>query len=289
MVKHLFSVICIVATLAMMPVAHSIVGLLHSIQGEWIWGYANIAIGFSGFACIWFGLRKPEIQACVLGFIGAHLMFIGFFEFTFALFGSVFGIEPLRNPDTGTVLLSPGLQVNEASFFILLPLFLLFYANRQVQCNMIVWLRKHLRMEVGKPTESFQDRPYARIVASETLFIIWMIYAISLVTLDPRILGPTHWLSMTIYTWFMVWPLYLMYRITKIRVPGAAIRYAIPIGVLLWSWVEMLASTDMIVEYYLHPYDFPVASGLTALAAGALLLLVYRGPSVQRAVVQEET
>lgn len=151
-------------------------------------------------------------------------MFTGFFEFTFALFGDLFNIPPLLNPETCNVLLSPGLQVNEASFFILLPLFLLFYANRQVHCNMIVWLRKHLRMETGDPTEPSKGRPYARIVASETLFIIWMVYAISLITMDPRVLGPTHWLSMTIYTWFLIWPIYLIYRIRLIHAPGAALR-----------------------------------------------------------------
>lgn len=272
-----FAVVCVLATLFIMPVDHSIVRLLHSIEDPWLWAYANVAIGFAGFACVWLGLRRPELQACALGFLGAHLMFVGFFEFTFALFAEVFAIEPLLNPATGDVLLTPGLQVNEASFFILLPLFLLFYANHQVRCNMIVWLRNKLRMEAANPTEPSKDRSYARIVATETLFIIWMIYAISLVTMDPRVLGPTHWFSMVVYTWFFVWPLYLAYRITKIRVPGSIFRYAIPVGVLFWSWVETLASMDLILEYYLHPGDFPVSSGLTALAAVTALGMVYRG------------
>ena len=59
--------------------------------------------------------------------------------------------------------------------------------------------------------------------------------------------------------------------------PGAILRYAIPIGVLLWSWVEMLASMDAISEYYLRPYDFRVATAMTALAAMLALGVVYRG------------
>ena len=59
--------------------------------------------------------------------------------------------------------------------------------------------------------------------------------------------------------------------------PGAILRHAIPIGVLLWSWIEMLAAMDAISECYLHPSDFPVATALTGLAAMLALGVVYRG------------
>lgn len=271
-----FALLCIVATLAAMPVGHSLVRLLHEIPDQWLWSYANVAVGLLGFACVWAGLRQRELQACVLGFIGANLMFTGFFEFTFALFAEVFAVQPLVSPTTGNVLLTPGLQINEASFFILLPLFLLFYANRQVRCTMIVWLRRKLRLDTGPPTEPSRDRPYARIVASETLFVIWMIYAISLITMDPRVLGPTHWFSMGVYLWFFIWPLYLSYRIVKLKVPGAIFRYAVPIGVLFWAWVETLASMDLIHEYYLQPLDYPLATAVTAALAAGTLLVIYR-------------
>jgi hypothetical protein len=270
-----FAALCILATLAAMPVGHSLVRLLHEISDPWLWGYANVAVGLLGFACVWLGLRQRELQACVLGFIGANLMFTGFFEFTFALFADVFAVAPVLSPTTGNVLLTPGLQVNEASVFILVPLFLLFYANRQVRCTMIVWLRRKLRLDTGPPTEPSRDRPYARIVASETLFVIWMIYVASLVTMDPRVLGPTHWFSMLVYAWFFVWPLYLVTRIIKLKVKGAIFRYAIPVGVLFWAWVETLASMDLVYEYYLHPLEYPLATGLTTVLAAACLALVF--------------
>lgn len=271
-----FAALCVLAALVSMSVGHSLVSLLHLIQDPWLWGFSNVAVGLLGFACVWWGLRRPELQACVLGFLGANLMFTGFFEFTFALFARAFALQPLVNPATGNVLLTPGLQVNEASVFILLALFLLYFANRQVRCTMIVWLRRKLRLHPGDPTEPARDRPYARIVATETLFVIWAIYCVSLVTMDPRVLGPAHWASMLVYAWFFVWPLYLSYRITRIQVPGAVLRYAIPVGVLYWAWVETLAAMDAITEYYLHPVDYPVATGITAAVAALALLLVYR-------------
>lgn len=274
--KVLFAATSVFATFAMMAVGHTLTRLLHLIHDPWYWAGANVALGFVGFALVWAGLKRPEVQACVLGYLGAILMFTGFFEFTFALFGEVFALAPVRDPASGAVLLTPGLQINEASFFILLPLFLLFYANRQVRCNMIVWLRKHLRMDTGAPTESSAGRPYARIVATEALFIIWMIYAISLVVMDPRVFGPTHWVAMGVYSWFFVWPVYLTYRLLKIKAPGAALRYAIPVGVLYWTWIETMASMDLITEYYLLPIEYPVACATTALLAFGALTQLYR-------------
>lgn len=274
--RVLFAVTSVFATFAMMAVGHTLTRLLHLIHDPWMWGFANVVLGFMGFSLVWLGLKRPEVQACVLGYLGAILMFTGFFEFTFALFGDVFALQPVRDPASGAVLLTPGLQINEASFFILLPLFLLFYANRQVRCTMIVWLRKHLRLDTGKPTEPSAQRPYARIVATETLFIIWMIYAISLIAMDPRIFGPTHWVAMAVYTWFFIWPVYLSYRLLKIKVPGAALRYAIPVGVLYWAWVETMASMDVITEYYLLPAEYPLACALTAMLALGALAQLYR-------------
>ena len=187
-----FAILCIVMTLLVMPVAHTVTALIEHLPSQKLWIAAHLVLGLGGFAVIWLGLRRSEIQACVLGYLGGNMMFVGFFEFGFALFADVFNVQPIYDAGTGALLLPPALQINEASILILIPLFLLLFANRQVRCNMIVWLRKVLHLDPGRPTEPARERPYARIVATETLFIIWMIYAISLLTLDPRILGPEH-------------------------------------------------------------------------------------------------
>ncbi|WP_101758974.1 hypothetical protein [Oceanicoccus sp. KOV_DT_Chl] len=215
-----FAYLCIAMTLLVMPVAHTASMLLEHIADKTLWFYGHIALGFIGFAVVWVGLKKSEIQACVLGFVGANMMFVGFFELMFALFADVFNVQPILDAESGQVLLTPSLQINEASILIMLPLFLLTYANNQVRCNMIRWVRKILRLDPGRPTEPPRDRPYSRIVAMETLFIIWMIYAVSLLTLDPRVLGPAHPITGLIYLGFVIWPLYLLYRIRKISGAG---------------------------------------------------------------------
>lgn len=265
-----FWLLSVLAVLSMMPIGHMIVMLLREIEDTSIWITTHMVIGLLGVILIHHGNRREETPASIFGFLGAHLIFIGFFEFSFAFIADVLNIAPVMNPKNQEVLLAPSLQVVELSGLILLPLMLLLSINHQVRCNMMVWIRRRLKMNISFTTNNKQ-RPYANIAANETLFIIWTIYVISLLCLDPRVLGPTHWLSMSIYSLFMIWPLYLIYRIRRFTSNGYVFRYAIPVGVLLWSWVEMFSSMNIIHEYYLYPLMYPIANLVTLLCAAILV------------------
>lgn len=276
MSRFLLILLCIIATFLMMPIAHLLVALLKEVKEPNLWIWGHLILGLLGCVVIWAGLKKQGLQASVLGFVGAHLIFLGFFELSFAWFAKLLNVPPLLDPESGKVVLSPALQVNEATFFILLPLLFLVYANKNVRCNMLVWLRKQFRADLGQITLPVSNRPIAQIVATETIFIIWSIYSLSLLTLDHRILGATHWLSMLIYIGLLVWPLYLNYRIMKFQQAGIIFRYAIPVSVLYWAWVEMFASMDMITELYLRPFEYPLFNITLIFAAVVSLVLVYR-------------
>ncbi len=261
--------------LTAMPVSHTGVILLRTIEPIGVFSGANIALGMAGFGLMWAGLKQNEVAASLLGFIAGHLMFIGFFEFGFALAAQALAVQPIIDPSSGHVILSPSLQINEATFFILVPLLLIAYGNRQVHCNMILWLRAKFGASHGAQAATSQTHDHARITANETLFVIWTIYAISIATLDPRILGARHWLSTIIYLLFLVWPILLLPKAVAIAGAGRRIRYCIPIGILFWSWVEMLASMGLITEYYLYPFDYPILCVLTTLLAATLLWLTW--------------
>lgn len=263
----------------MMPVAHVAYGLLAGLKpfGLGTWALAMLSAGFLGVTIMWAGLKYAGLKASLAGFIAGHLMFLGFFELCFGLFGKLLAIAPVVSEKTGRVILTPGLQMNAASFLIAVPLFLLVFTNANTRCNMVLWLRRKLRLNPGAPTEPPQGRQLSRIVAHETIFIIWMIYSLSLLLLDPRILGATHWLSMTIYTFFLAWPLYLTWRLFKLDNPGTQLRYAIPIAVLYWSWVEMFAAMDAITEFYLHPFVYPLANTILVALCIALGIWLWVG------------
>lgn len=253
----------------MMPVGHLVVMLLREIESTQLWITAHLSIGLIGIWLVLKGNEKAETPASIFGFVAAHLIFIGFFEFTFAFVAQVLNIVPILDPKTNAVLLAPSLQVVELSGLLLLPLLLLMCVSAEVRCNMMLWCRRKLAIKLPMNTAS-KKRAYASITANETIFVIWTIYVISLVCLDPRVLGPTHWLSMLIYTAFMFWPFYLIYRVRKLSSSGYVFRYSIPIGVLLWSWIEMLSSMNLIVEYYLYPLEYPLLCLLTVIMAMGL-------------------
>lgn len=267
--KAKFWLLSILLVLSMMPVGHLIVMLLREIESSSIWIGSHLCIGISGIWLVLQGNKRTETTASILGFIAAHLIFIGFFEFAFAFVAQVLNIAPILDPKTNAVLLAPSLQVVELSGLLLLPLLLLLSISAEVRCNMMLWCRRKLAIKLPFNT-TVKPRSYASITANETLFVIWTIYVISLVCLDPRVLGPTHWLSMVIYTAFMFWPFYLIYRVRKFSSNGYVFRYSIPIGVLLWSWVEMLSSMNLIVEYYLYPFEYPLLSVLTVITTVGL-------------------
>lgn len=276
--KLTFWLLSLLLVLSMMPVGHLIVMLLRQIESWPVWIASHLSIGVAGIWLVLQGNKRAETTASILGFIAAHLIFIGFFEFTFALVAQVLHIAPILDPKTNAILLAPSLQVVELSGLLLLPLLLLMGVSAEVRCNMMLWCRRKLAIKLPLNVTS-KTRSYASITANETLFVIWTIYVISLACLDPRVLGPTHWLSMLVYTAFMFWPFYLIYRVRKFSSNGYVFRYSIPIGVLLWSWVEMLSSKNLIVEYYLYPLEYPLANTLTlimAIALGYLSLAKHR-------------
>lgn len=280
-----FILLCLVATFLCMPIAHTAVALLREIGDTQYWLIAHLLVGSLGFAIILYGLKQQELQGSISGFIGAHLVFIGFFEGGFAFFAKLLNIQPLLHPKTGEVLLAPALQVNEASFFILLPLLLLIYANKHIRCNMMIWLRKRFATDLGKSKSEATNRPFAQIVATETIFVIWTIYSLSLVTLDYRLLGAEHWLSMLIYTGLLAWPLYLSYRIFKLKQLGSIFRYAIPVSILYWTWIEMFASMDMITEFYLLPKTFPLLNMVLVLIAVSSFYWLYQRSAYSKSYI----
>lgn len=272
MKKSLYWLVSVLAVFSLMPVSHAIVVYLKTQPSGTLWIAASLSIGLLGAVLIRLADERDEVTASVFGFIAGHCLFIGFFELCFGLGAKALQLQALTSPQSGRVLLSPSLQLVELSGLLLLPMLLIHALDASVRCNMFTWIRAKTGLLLAQSTVT--KRQYGKIAASETVFVIWTLYVISLVCLDPRVLGPSHWLSYAIYAGLIVWPLYLLARIRRIRHAGHVFRYAIPVGVLFWSWVEMLSSMDLIDEYFMHPRDYPVATLGTVLLAGLLLIAV---------------
>mgnify|MGYP000900338875 CR=1 FL=1 len=71
-----------------MALGHTLIVIQHGASpmglGDTIF---SSAVGFAGFALVWIGMKRPETQGTVLGYLGGNLIWCGFFEWTWAYFG----------------------------------------------------------------------------------------------------------------------------------------------------------------------------------------------------------
>jgi hypothetical protein len=233
----------------------------------------SLAVGIIGFLCVWIGLKRPETQATVLGYIGGTLIWCGPFEWSWRYSAHMLDIQPIM--DDGMPILSGELLMIQATTFIVISLLLFFGANKDTRCRMFMWFHRNLGMKPGKPTPGFK-RQHARTTAIETVFLIWSIYLFAIYINDPRGIHYASNTAIALTIGFVVWGIYLINKLIKIRGLGPALRYAIPTGNIMWLPIESFARWGIYPEVWIMPTIYPVfmTSVLIIFAFG--LTTIYR-------------
>jgi hypothetical protein len=232
----------------------------------------SMALGIIGVCLVWRGLNRPEHQATLLGYLGGNLIWVGFFEWTWKYFGEWLKLEPVT--DKGMPILMPGLLMIQATSLIVIVLLVFFGANKDTRCRMFMWFHRNFRLRPGRMTAGYQ-RQHARTTAIETVFLIWFIYLCAITINDPRLIGYDSIAAMVITVGFVFWGLYLVGKLTKIRGRGAAFRYAIPTGNILWLPIEGFSRWGLYPEVWVKPLQYSVLMTcvlLMFIAAGAAIL-----------------
>jgi len=217
-------------------------------------------LGAIGAVIIWRGLKKPEVPATWMGFLGGSLMWVGWFEFSFAYFAELYAVVPYEVDSMYSAVPSANmLQATLPPAFALFLLYGLF--NRNTKCNLIRWFHRNLRFDPGMPAPDPQ-RSFARITALETLFVIWACY---LFWLYVFYFGSESSIVLIAYVGWCAWFAYIFWKLMKIPRLGHAVRYGIPVGIVGWGVVEMPSHFGFYPEIWLKPFENPVAC-LVALA-----------------------
>jgi hypothetical protein len=253
---------------------HSLYAIIHAAFGDYHY-FASFLTGVGGAILIGRGLKLPEIPATWMGFLGAQFVWVGWFELTFELYAEIFAF-PDYTAAPGLVS-QGGANLLMATMPIMLMMMLLYgFYNRQTKCNLIRWFHRNLRMNPGMPT-SENGRSYARIVAMETLFIIWACYEYWLYV---SYFGANETIMSVAYVGWALWFLYIFRRLFKLPRVGSTFRYAIPVGIIGWGLGEMPSYLGFYEEFWLLPLEYPV----TTLIATAVYVagLVYLANPPQR-------
>lgn len=237
----------------------------------------SMSLGCVGVVLVWKGLKQPENQATIMGYLGGNLIWIGFFEWTWHYFGTWLNLAPVM--DKGFEILAPGLQMIQATTLLVVVLLIFFGSNKDTRCRMFMWFHRNLKIRPGRMTPGYQ-RQFSRITAIETVFLIWFIYLCAITINDPRLIRYDSTAAVVITVSFVFWGLYLVNKLLKIRTLGAAFRYAIPTGNILWLPIEGFARWQLYPEIWVKPVQYPVAMSLIGvffLTTAGMVFLTRRG------------
>lgn len=272
-------IIAFVTVIMAQPLGHTLFVMMKDLFGsaDETSFWASFLCGLIGFVLVWIGLKKQETAATWLGFVGAILIWTGWFEFTWEFFAHLLNVQPIINPETGALVMSPGLQIIQASGILMLAVTVLLYFNRDTRCTAFRWLHKHAHMDPGK-AGAWKDRDYARITALETIFVIWFIYVVNLTLYDERILGVHHPVTYAVFFGFLVWAIYLNTRLIKYARMAPAVRYAIPTTIITWLDIEVLSRWGILDEFWLHPAEYALEMGLVVAAFVIAGIAIYLTP-----------
>jgi len=219
----------------------------------------SMAFGFGGFTLVWIGMKRPENQATILGYLGGNLIWCGFFEWTWRYTAHSLNIEPVL--DNGLMILSPELLMIQATTLIVVALLIFFGANKDTRCRMFMWFHRNFKLRPDKMTPGYK-RQHARNTALETVFLVWTIYLFAVWINDPRGIKYDSIAAMTITVGFVIWAIYLISKLLKIRGLGAAFRYGIPTGNIAWLPIEAFSRWGLYPEVWIKPYQYPVLMSL---------------------------
>jgi hypothetical protein len=128
-------------------------------------------------------------------------------------------------------------------FLFLVLLYLLFQEG--VRCPLFLFLRRRFNLMRGAAATGRIDN-YAPRVAFFYTSSIWTFYVILLLAFDEAIFGIHSWFAYVFFGICLVSTVYLLFRIVRLKSPGAILRYAIGVTLVLWSTVEFFIKWRMV-------------------------------------------
>ena len=239
--------------------------------------------GIMGAVGVWLvlrGLGKDEVKGTLLGYSGAVLIWMSWFESGLPILAAWDEI-PMFLPETGNQmagLLGEHVLLQASGIFCLVTLFFIML-NKDVRCRMLLWIRRRagLQTAVGSPTPRYRPT-VARVAAFEYLYVTWFMYVLMLWLVDPRLLGLYHWASYALSALVMAWGVYLAWKLMKQREVGMAIRYAIGVAGVLWFIPEYLALHEVLYEFYLRVDRHPIAMAFVLAAFVTSFVVLWKTP-----------
>lgn len=237
-------------------------------------------LGALGIGLIIAGLKRDEVKGTLLGYSGAVLVWMSWFESSLPQLSHYNQIPPAL-PTEGNMmagLLGEHVILQASGIFCLTALFFVML-NKDVRCRMLLWIRRRIGLgtRIGVPAPG--NRPnVARVAAFEYFFVTWFMYVLMLVIIDPRLNGLYHPVTYALSALIGLWGLYLIYKLTQQREVGFTIRYGIGAVGVAWYIPEALALYEKFYEFYLRADKHPYAMLLVLILTITIFVILWKTP-----------
>ena len=259
-----------------MPLGHALMILSEKFAGDAYVFHAALVMGFIGVALLLWGfIARNATQQTILGFLGGVLFWTGWVEFAFVYYARRYGIEPLLDPVTKEVITKPEYLIMPSSISFWAMMMLGYILNSRTGCNLFNWIQRHFLPKEKVRTFRAPVHNVAVTTFMEFNAVIWTCYLLLLFVYDEAFIGDRHPVAYIIAFGSLVWAMYLFSRLIRIKNIGAAIRYAIPTGIILWNTVEILGRWNLFKEIWVHPLEYALEMTLILVSFFVFIAILY--------------
>ncbi|MGI9344465.1 MAG: hypothetical protein ACR2QV_16650 [Gammaproteobacteria bacterium] len=267
--------------------AHTMMLMIEHQLGQALTLKVSPLIGFSGIVLLWYGVKSQnEAFQTWVGFFAGVIVWMAWVEFFYMWYGREnWGMLPrMDGPDglnvSGTW---PEYMVMGSTVGVLMMMLCFYTFDKDTRCNMFLWFQDKLGLKegLGPSTKKAKDRNYALITFMETFFVTWFCYSWNLLAFDPGLVGTGNlFVAVNLASVFVatVWGGYCFARLIKFKRTSTALRYAIPVGNIIWINVEVLSKFGMLTEIWVDPWKYTLEMSVMFAAFLSLILMLVLAP-----------
>lgn len=274
--------------LLLMPIGHAVMVLNEILLHDYKY-YGAILMGVLGTGLVFWGIKnnRQATFATIMGFLGGVLIWTGWIEFSFMWVAEKNNVANyIVNGEVATkreylVMLSS---------LGLLATFTVYYLFTYNNCNFFVWFQKifGIRNELTLQSNNTK-KPLAVTTFIETIVILWFFYVVLLIVYDDTIAGDSHPATYIVAWGSLLWSVYLVSNLIRLRVFDYAVRYAIPTVIIFWNFIEVLGRWGTFKEIWIYPTEHWLEVLLFFVLLFALLAIFLKTPYFRKQYANKNT
>lgn len=258
-----------------MGLGHSVMILIQKlVPADYVY-LAAIGLGLLGLYLIKRGIKaKSDTTATLNGLFGGLFIWTGWIEFSFVYIAQRYAVEPLV--ENGEVVTNPEYLIMPSSLGLLALFMVVFVLNTNTYCTFFNWLQRALK--INRPDikrVKFRDRPVALTTTIEAIMLLWFFYILLLLTYDDRLFGDRHPVTYIIAFGSLLWSIYLIRKLLRIKRFGYALRYALPTVIIFWNVVEIFGRWNLLNEIWVEPLAYWLEMSIFFLVMVGLIVVFY--------------